>query len=468
MEEALRATLKFTAEHLESLSIKAREILNILPGSPTDEFILEMEIVIAKLESSLNRIRSELNNYFRMVNQPDADEISRVSIIQLAAEEDLCELQVRIRRARVTSKEADLPVSGKLPKLNLPEYHGDILTWHQFWDQFVSLVDSRRLSDVDKFMYLNSAVKGEAKQLIEGLGTTNKNYAIAVHTLKERYGRVELVKDAHYSALNKIMPADSSTSSCRKVLNEIETHLRVLSSLGEDDTHSYLRFVILEKFPEDVVYELKKTAKDDSVSEIRKELEKLITAKEDARRFLSQASESTSNKYTTETLHVTDKFNNRRFGRERNNYRFMNDNKGQRNSYASFSRDQGVKRKSGSNPNQERRFSTEPPGKRFRRTCIFCEAEHDSRDCNRYTTMMKRMERLASRCFRCMRRGHQRRDCRERKPCTHCGSRYHHLLLCPKLLSEDTQTKKIETQEKTAETSRNEKENGTSGSTIPL
>ncbi|XP_063623114.1 uncharacterized protein LOC134795213 [Cydia splendana] len=421
MEEGLKTALRFTTGHLESLSVKAREILNIIPGSPTDEFLLEMEIVVSKLESSLSRIKAEMNNYFRMANQPDADEISRVSTIQLAAEEELCELQVRIRRARATSKEAAMPVSGKLPKLNLPEYHGDVLTWHQFWDQFVSLVDSRRLSDVDKFMYLNSAVKGEAKKLIEGLGTTNRNYTIAVNTLKERYGRVELVKDAHYSALSKIKPADSSTISCRNVLNEIETHLRVLSSLGEDDTHSYLRFVILEKFPEEIVYELKKRVQDDSVPEIRKELEKLISAKEDASRFISQTSE----------------------------------------------RDQGRKRKFENN--QERKFSTEPSGKKFKKSCIFCEAEHNSQDCNRYTTIKGRMDRLRTRCFRCIRKGHQRRMCREKRPCTHCGDRNHHLLLCPRLLPENTQTKTAEVQKKTAETSKIEKDsNGASGPTIPL
>ncbi|XP_063365904.1 uncharacterized protein LOC134654370 [Cydia amplana] len=467
MEEGLKTALRFTANHLESLSVKAREILSIIPGSPTDEFLLEIEIVISKLESSLSRIKAEMNNYFRMANQPDADEISRVSTIQLAAEEDLCELQVRIRRARATSKEATMPVSGKLPKLNLPEYHGDILTWHQFWDQFVSLVDSRRLSDVDKFMYLNSAVKGEAKKLIEGLGTTNRNYAIAVNTLKERYGRVELVKDAHYSALSKIKPADSSTSSCRKVLNEIETHLRVLSSLGEDDTHSYLRFVILEKFPGEIVYELKKRVQDDSVPEIRKELEKLISAKEDASRFMSQTSESTSGNYTTETLHISERFNNPRFGRGRNNYRFKNNGNGQRNNYTSLSRDQGRKRKFENN--QERKFSTEPSGKRFKKSCIFCEAEHNSQDCNRYTTIKGRMDRLRTRCFRCIRRGHQRRMCRERKPCTHCGDRYHHLLLCPRLLPENKQIKTTEVQKNKAETSKNEQENnGASGPTIPL
>ncbi|XP_063618058.1 uncharacterized protein LOC134790933 [Cydia splendana] len=467
MEEGLKTALRFTTGHLESLSVKAREILSIIPGSPTDEFLLEMEIVVSKLESSLSRIKAEMNNYFRMANQPDADEISRISTIQLTAEEELCELQVRIRRARATSKEAAMPVSGKLPKLNLPEYHGDVLTWHQFWDQFVSLVDSRRLSDVDKFMYLNSAVKGEAKKLIEGLGTTNRNYTIAVNTLKERYGRVELVKDAHYSALSKIKPADSSTISCRNVLNEIETHLRVLSSLGEDDTHSYLRFVILEKFPEEIVYELKKRVQDDSVPEIRKELEKLISAKEDASRFISQTSESTSGNYTTETLHVSERFNNPRFGRGRNNYRFKNNSYRQRNNYASNSRNQGVKRKFGSN--QERNSSTEPSGKRFRISCLFCGAEHDSAKCKKYTTIRDRKNRLVARCYRCMERGHFGRTCKSKKPCAGCGNNYHHLLLCPKALTEMASTKTTEAQASTTKTPGNVTENNeASKPNIPL
>lgn len=427
------ATLAISSDHLQQLSIKAREIINAIePDPPNDALILEMELITSKLESGLNRLKSDLNNYFRFVKEPAVDEVSRIATIQLEVEETLCELQVQLRRARTTSsRDGAIPVSGKLPKLSLPEFHGDILQWNQFWDQYQSLVDCRKLSDVDKFLYLNSALKGEAQKLVEGLGITNKNYGIAVNTLKARYGRVELVKDAHYSALSKITPAEDSTSSCRNVLNEIEKHLRVLSSLGEDTTHSYLRFLILERFPEEIVYELKKRIPDDSVPEIRKGLEALIAAKEDAHRFTSRRGESTSENYTTETLHVNERFVT---DRGQNNRRVNDAIKKDWNTPTSSASNQRFKRKfeyrDGNSWNKG--LPREPLMKKLKQSCTFCGAEHFRDECRRYPEVHQRKARLTNQCFRCLRIGHRAATCTARTPCAYCRSAYHHRSLCPR------------------------------------
>lgn len=132
-----------------------------------------------------------------------------------------------------------------------------MLKWHPFWDQFVSNVDSRNISEVDKLLYLQSALEGEAKDVIEGLDITNKNYNIAIETLKERYGKQSIIIDAHYMALYKIKRSDKTVNDCRTTFNEMEKHLRVLKSLGENIEHNHLRVLILEKFPEELVYEIR-------------------------------------------------------------------------------------------------------------------------------------------------------------------------------------------------------------------
>lgn len=74
---------------------------------------------------------------------------------------------------------------------------------------------------------------------------------------------------------------------CRQVLNVIERHLRVLSSLDEDVNQNYLRVMILEKFLEDLIYELrmKVTDEDESIDNIRKLLEYIISARETSNRL---------------------------------------------------------------------------------------------------------------------------------------------------------------------------------------
>ncbi|XP_055622330.1 uncharacterized protein LOC129765909 [Toxorhynchites rutilus septentrionalis] len=68
----------------------------------------------------------------------------------------------------------------RLPQISLPEFNGDFEGWLSFKSTFVSLIhDSNELSDVQKFHYLKSALKGEAAKLIESLTITNGNYMIA-------------------------------------------------------------------------------------------------------------------------------------------------------------------------------------------------------------------------------------------------------------------------------------------------
>ena len=49
----------------------------------------------------------------------------------------------------------------RLPKLELPKFSGDVLKYFAFWQQFADSIDSREnLSDVSKYNYLQSCLKG--------------------------------------------------------------------------------------------------------------------------------------------------------------------------------------------------------------------------------------------------------------------------------------------------------------------
>lgn len=89
------------------------------------------------------------------------------------------------------------------------------------------------MTDVDKLLYLKSSLTGNAKVAIEGLEVTNENYSIAVNTLKERFSKESHIIDAHYSALYRTKGAEKTSEDARKILNEVEKHLRVLTPLGK-------------------------------------------------------------------------------------------------------------------------------------------------------------------------------------------------------------------------------------------
>ncbi|CAB4006955.1 G2 M phase-specific E3 ubiquitin- ligase, partial [Paramuricea clavata] len=69
----------------------------------------------------------------------------------------------------------------------------------------------------------------------------------------------------------------------------------------------------------------------------------------------------------------------------------------------------------------------------FKIRCVYCNTPHYSASCPTVTDLTKRREILvnAKRCFKCLRQGHEVRDCRNPKLCRNCGGR-HHQSICSK------------------------------------
>ena len=105
----------------------------------------------------------------------------------------------------------------KLPKLEVPTFDGDVLHWRQFWEQFsISVHDRSHLTDVEKFVYLQQAVKnGSAKNAIEGLSRSGDHYREAVECLLSRYNHPRLIHQAH---VRVIMDAPSLKDDSGKEL----------------------------------------------------------------------------------------------------------------------------------------------------------------------------------------------------------------------------------------------------------
>ena len=150
---------------------------------------------------------------------------------------------------------AATPSSGslttKLPKLTLPSFSGEYTQWVSFWDQFTTLVDSKRdMTNVEKLSYLKLALKGDAAQIVSSLLVTDTNYDIAKRKLEERYNNKRSIVKAHLAAIHALPVIKKESSvELRKLLESTKEHVQALEALGlpVDQWDAILVYWLLEK-----------------------------------------------------------------------------------------------------------------------------------------------------------------------------------------------------------------------------
>ena len=145
--------------------------------------------------------------------------------------------------------------NSRLPKLTLPMFSGDPLTWQTFWDSFyVSIHANHNLSGIQKFTYLKAQLEGDAARAIAGLPLTDANYVHSIALLEDRDAQPHKLVNAHMKALLKMPSPTSSLASLRIFYDSVEGHIRELSSLGKSE-HSYgdiLVPILMRKLPSDI------------------------------------------------------------------------------------------------------------------------------------------------------------------------------------------------------------------------
>ncbi|XP_062582984.1 uncharacterized protein LOC134244753 [Saccostrea cucullata] len=289
------------------------------------------------------------------------------------------------------------PVAVKLPKLELPTYSGDKIKFKEFWDAFEATVHKNpKLSNIEKFNYLKSKLKGAAQEAISGLSLSNENYDVAVATLRERFGDIQSVINKHYVELINTQSATNDTSSLRKLNDDLERHLRSLEALHQDVNQDVFVSMITSKLPKETLLqlEIQKGPKEKwTVQKLRELMKNYIKVKESSEIQASSVPVHEEKHTTAEALVISTKDSSFR-----------------------QSRPPGI--------------SGKPP------VCTFCEGRHWTDECRKYRTIEDRKQRLRGKCFICLKPGHRSKECRVDKACYHCRqTRDHHRSLCPKKFS---------------------------------
>lgn len=295
----------------------------------------------------------------------------------------------------------------RLPKLQIERFSGDVSVWQEFWSQYETAIHSNSaLCKKEKFTYLKTYLTGTAARAVAGLTLTDSNYDAAVDILRSRFGRKDLIVNAHMSKLLNLTPVKKSSdvSALRQLYDDCEIQIRSLESLGvvSDTYGSMLCPILLQMMPDDMALEYSRHRGDDdewNVPNVLKFLQKEVQSRE-------------------RTLQMMKSYN------QREN---QSANKTCSKSYSA----NDVKSKKPSMPSAAALHIADQKTQ----NCLFCDStEHKSEKCPDHpvSARKKKLKKLG-RCFVCLGTKHIARFCRSKcRSCATCGGR-HHAAICEKI-----------------------------------
>ena len=371
-------TVRVASKQLALLQTKLESINTAVSGlSDTEE---DVACILEEYRDQVTEVKAELASLKTTLLSSDASAddpiIQDHTRVEKLAFDRLLSIKKRIRTIITSMPRATETTATKLPKLELPTFHGDILKWKNFWEQFcVSVHDRTIIPKEEKLMYLQNAIKDKtARNLIAGLTKSSDHYDEAVKVLQERYNRPRQIHQTHVRRIVEAPPLkDGSGKEIRALHDLVVQHLRALKSLGHEPSQAFITSLLEMKLDSVTMFEWQRhTQEHNDVPDYQELLDFL--------NLRAQAAEA-----STEKKRVSKPINS-------------------------------MVTSTSSNEN-----------------CISCGLEkHQLYACSKFRSLShaEKMDLLRSNsyCLNCLRPGHFVKKCRSLNHCKHC-QRPHHTLL---------------------------------------
>ena len=267
----------------------------------------------------------------------------------------------------------------------------------------------------------------KAENVVQGYPTTAENYEKAFDSLKNRFGRDDLLVEYYTRELLSLVLQNAMNkgkkTSVSDVFDKISAHIRALETLGvATDNCAIMLYPLVESsLPEEILRTWQRSAMNNATPadgvETTDRLTKLL-------KFL-EAEVKNEGRITMAVNGFTMQTENEKRERTRGT-------RGKTDSTQEMATASAL-------------LSTEEK----RNNCIFCKDNHENAACDKAKKLSfdvrKNIVKENSCCFKCLKRGHRSRDCRVRLSCGWCGNR-HVILFCPDLCnnSNNLKSNKIE------------------------
>ena len=339
----------------------------------------------------------------------DEYELKIMSII-FKAEEVINDDKISIAQS-ATSMVGNTAV--KLPQIKLPVFDNTTVGWTELFDSFKAAVHDREdLSSVQKLNYLKGQLRGDAYTLIKTFPMVNSSYDKAIEILEITYCNKLVAALEYVDKLQHLKVEAHSLSAVRTFRAELESISAGLSILdnkveGNKTAETLMTALMINKMPKVLKDSLLRTAKEEIVTlkGFRDSLETELTllCTNDNRSVKTSCGEGSRPK--------------NKFGMKNFNKTTGNVNK--------FGQSE---RRSKSN------FSTTPTNKNniAPYKCIFCDGDHSSTNCGKYSTLADRKTKLREkkRCMYCILPVHLPEPCNPNIKCYKCKGN-HIVSVCP-------------------------------------
>ncbi|UYV75257.1 hypothetical protein LAZ67_12003119, partial [Cordylochernes scorpioides] len=301
----------------------------------------------------------------------------------------------------------------RLPKLELPKFGGESREWLQFWSAFQSVHDDDSISACVKFQYLqNCMIKGSvSEEIVSSFPNSAANYPLAISTLKERFGREDMLVEVYVRDLIAITLENAhgrNTTPFPTVYVRLSSQLRALESLGvtTDKCAAILYPMVESALPEDLFVAWERTRHHHKPDEDGKH----------------KSSEVLLEKLMEFLKHEVEGSERMRLARQPFS-----------SSYPSqFNRDKPPKPKTSVATAASLVVADGKSNNAYK--CVFCDEKHLSEQCCKAMSMSLEERRKIIQekqcCYSCLKPGHFSKYCRNVVKCVIC-SKKHRAILCP-------------------------------------
>ncbi|XP_057378039.1 uncharacterized protein LOC130700052 [Daphnia carinata] len=130
-------------------------------------------------------------------------------------------------------------------KAELEPYSGKALEWFCWIDLFRALVHDTAKSPGEKLALLKRSLRGDCVDIVHGLGGGEAAYIEALVRLKQNCGRRDVMRAAHFQAIERL-ELRNDPSSFKRFSEKIRTHLFDLNRIGETSSADLIERICLK------------------------------------------------------------------------------------------------------------------------------------------------------------------------------------------------------------------------------